>query len=301
MRVFITGASGHIGSAVVPELIETGHEVVALSRSDAAAEAAQALGAQVRRGDLSDLAGLRDAAAEADAVVHLAFDHSLIPAGRFADAVAADLDVVRAFGEALAGSGKTFVGVGLASTGDPQRDAVINANPRSAVARAILELGERDVRTILIGVPPVTHSSRDRHGFIPQLIRIARDTGVSGYVDDGANRWPASHTLDVARLFRLALEKAPSGARFSAAAEEGIAVREIAEIIGRHLGVPAESVPADRAADHFKGFPFITLDISMPETRTRESLGWEPVHPGLIADLEEGHYFRSLDTHGAQS
>ncbi len=301
MRVFITGASGHIGSAVVPELIEAGHEVVALSRSDAAAEAAQALGAQVRRGDLSDLAGLRDAAAEADAVVHLAFDHSLIPAGRFADAVAADLNVVRAFGDALAGSGKTFVGVGLASTGDPQRDAVINANPRSAVARAILELGERDVRTILIGVPPVTHSSRDQHGFIPQLIRIARDAGVSGYVDDGANRWPASHTLDVARLFRLALEKAPSGARFSAAAEEGIAVREIAEIIGRHLGIPAESVPADRAADHFKGFPFITLDLLMPETRTRESLGWEPVHPGLIADLEEGHYFRSLDTHGAQS
>ena len=291
MRVFVTGASGHIGSAVVPELIQAGHEVVALSRSDASAEAARALGAAVHRGDLGDLDGLRKAAGDADAVIHLAFDHSSIPAGRFADAVAADLTVVRAIGDALAGTGKTFIGVGLANTGDARRDAVINANPRSAVARAILSLADRDVRAILVGIPPVTHSSRDRHGFIPLLVKIARDTGVSGYVGDGANRWPASHTLDVARLFRLALEKAPSGARLIAAAEEGIAVREIAEIIGRGLNVPAVSVPAEQAADHFKGFPFVTLDIAMSSSQTRELLGWEPVHPGLVADLEQGHYF----------
>lgn len=291
MRVFVTGASGHIGSAVVPELIQAGHEVVALSRSDASAEAARALGAAVYRGDLGDLDGLREAAGGADAVIHLAFDHSSIPAGRFADAVAADLTVVRAIGDTLAGTGKTFIGVGLANTGDPRRDAVINANPRSAVARAILSLADRDVRAILVGVPPVTHSSRDRHGFIPLLVKIARDTGVSGYVGDGANRWPASHTLDVARLFRLALEKAPCGARLIAAAEEGVAVREIAEIIARGLDVPAVSVPAEQAADHFKGFPFVTLDIAMSSAQTRELLGWEPVHPGLVADLEQGHYF----------
>lgn len=287
MRVFVTGASGHIGSAVVPELIQNGHAVVALSRSDAAAAAAHALGAEVYRGDLGDLDGLRKAAADVDAVIHLAFDHSSIPAGRFAEAAAADNGVVRAFGDALAGTGKTFIGVGLVRTGD----AAANANPRSAVARTILELNERDVRAILIGVPTVTHSTRDRHGFIPYMIQTARDTGVSGYVGEGANRWPAGHTLDVARVFRLALEKAPAGAQVSAAAEEGITVREIAETIGRRLELPAVSIPAERAAEHFKGFPFMTLDVKVPATGTRELLGWEPVHPGLIADLEEGHYF----------
>jgi nucleoside-diphosphate-sugar epimerase len=147
------------------------------------------------------------------------------------------------------------------------------------------------VRTILVAVPSVTHSARDKTGFIPTLIRIARDTGVSGYVGEGANRWPAGHTLDVAALFRLALEKAPAGAQLYAATEEGITVREIAETIGRRLGVPSVSIPAGQAADHFKGFPFITLDITMPSAGTRQSLGWEAAHPGLIADLEEGHYF----------
>jgi nucleoside-diphosphate-sugar epimerase len=147
------------------------------------------------------------------------------------------------------------------------------------------------VRTILVAIPPVTHSSRDRQGFIPMLINIARNTGVSGYVDEGANRWPAGHTLDVASLFRLALEKAPAGSQLYAATEEGIPVREIAETIGRHLGIPAASIPAGQAADHFKGFPFITMDITMPNADTRRLLGWEPAHPGLIADLDDGHYF----------
>ncbi|MHB9856947.1 NAD-dependent epimerase/dehydratase family protein [Streptomyces sp. YIM S03343] len=291
MRVFVTGAGGHIGSALVPELIGAGHKVTGLARSDASAAAVQSLGAEVARGTLADLDMLRAAAADADAVVHLAFDHASIAAGAFAEAAAADLTVVRALGETLAGTGKALVGVGMTRTGDPRRDAAIDANPRSAVWQTLAGFTGHGVRTVLVGVPSVTHSARDTAGFVPRLIRIARATGVSGYVDDGANRWPAGHTLDVARLFRLALEKGPAGSQLFAAAEEGIPVREIAETIGRHLGVPAVSVPTGRAAEHFEGFPFITLDITMPDAGTRELLGWEPVHPGLIADLDEGHYF----------
>jgi nucleoside-diphosphate-sugar epimerase len=291
MRVFVTGASGHIGSAVVPELIQAGHEVAGLARSDASAAAVKAMGAEVRRGDLDDLDGLREAAADADAVIHLAFNHDAISAGNFADAVATDLAVVQALGDALAGTGKALIGIGLTHTGDAKRDAVIDANPRSAVARAIAGFTERGVRTVVVAIPPVTHSTRDKIGFIPTLIEIARDTGVSGYVGDGANRWPAGHVLDVGHLYQLALEKAPAGSQLYAAAEEGITVREIAETIGRHLNVPAVSIPAEQAPDHFKAFPFITLDITMSNADTRQLLDWEPVHPGLIADLEDGHYF----------
>jgi nucleoside-diphosphate-sugar epimerase len=205
--------------------------------------------------------------------------------------VATDLAVVQTFGDALAGTGKTFIGIGIKPTGDPRRDATINANPRSAVSRAIDGFTARGVRTILVAIPPVTHSSQDKHGFIPQLIDIARNTGVSGYADEGANLWPAAHTLDVAALYRLALEKAPAGSQLIAATEPGIPVREIAEVIGRELGIATVSIPAAETAEHFKGFPFITMDITMPNAATRELLGWEPTHLGLIADLEEGHYF----------
>jgi nucleoside-diphosphate-sugar epimerase len=290
MRVFVTGASGHIGSAVVPELIQAGHEVVGLARSDASAAAVKALGAEVRRGDVDDLDGLREAAADADAVIHLAFNHDAISSD-FAGAVAADLAVVQTLGDALAGTGKALIGIGLTHTGDAKRDAVIDANPRSAVARAIAGFTERGVRTVLVAIPPVTHSTRDKIGFIPTLIKIARDTGVSGYVGDGTNRWPAGHVLDIGHLYRLALEKAPAGSQLYAATEEGITVREITENIGRHLNVPAVSIPAEQAADHFKAFPFMTLDITMSNAATRQLLDWEPVHPGLIADLEDGHYF----------
>ncbi len=287
MHVFVTGASGHIGSAVVPELIKAGHEVTGLARSEASAAAVKATGAKVRRGDLADPDGLRAAAADTDAVVHLAFDHATMIAGDFDGAAATDLAVVRAMGEALAGTGKTFIGVGVRRSGD----AAAGPSPRGVVSRAIGELGERGVRAILVAIPPVTHSSRDKHGFIPMLIKIARDTGVSGYAGQGANHWPAGHTLDVAALYPLALEKAPAGAQLFAAAEDGIPVREIAETIGRRLGIPAVSIPAGQAADHFKGFPFITMDVTMPGAETRQLLGWDPVHPGLIADLDEDHYF----------
>jgi nucleoside-diphosphate-sugar epimerase len=290
MRVLVTGASGHIGSAVVPELINGGHQVTGLARSGRSAAAVQALGAEVRRGDLADPAGLAGAVADVDAVIHLAFDHSLI-ATDFAAAAATDLAVVQALGNVMAGTGKTLIGIGLRRTGDPRRDAAMAANPRSVVSQAIDDLGQRDVRTILVAIPPVTHSSRDQGGFIPQLIRIARETGVSGYVDGGANHWPASHTLDVAALYRLALDKAPAGAQLFAAAEEGIPVRDIAEVIGRQLGVPAVSIPAAQAAAHFTGFPFISMDVTMPNAATRQLIGWEPTHPGLFADLEAGHYF----------
>jgi nucleoside-diphosphate-sugar epimerase len=291
MRVFVTGASGHIGSAVVPELIKAGHEVTGLARSAASAAIVRASGADVRRGDLADLDGLRAAAAAADAVVHLAFDHETMIAGDFAGAAATDLAVVGAIGDALAGTGKTFIGVGVRRPGDGRAGAAASANPRGAVTRLIDELGERGVRTILVAIPPVTHSSRDKRGFIPMLVKIARDSGVSGYVDQGANRWPAGHTLDVAALYPLALAKAPAGAQLYAAAEDGIPVRAIAEAIGRRLGIPAVSVPAGQAAGHFKGFPFITMDVTMPGAETRRLLGWEPVHPGLLADLGEDHYF----------
>ncbi|MER7837351.1 SDR family oxidoreductase [Streptomyces sp. NPDC096040] len=294
MRVFVTGASGHIASAVIPELLRAGHEVVGLARSDNSAATVTALGAEVRRGDLTDLDGLRAAARDADAVVHLAFDHAAMAAGDMPGAAATDLEVTRAFGEVLAGTGKALVGIGMGLEGNEHIEETVNANPRSATRRLLGELTDQGVRTVVVGIPPVVHSTRDRSGFLPMLIRIARTTGVSGYPGDGGNRWPAVHTLDLARLYRLALEKAPAGAQLHAAAEEGVAVREIAEVIGGRLGLPVESVPADRLAEHFGFFgAFVSMDVPVSSARTRELLGWEPVEAGLIADLEEGHYFKN--------
>ena len=213
-------------------------------------------------------------------------------AGDLAGAAAADLAVVQALGDALAGTGKTLMGVGMGRTGTEDGDEALDSNPRSAVARTVAGLAERGVRSLLVGIPPVVHSTRDKIGFIPTLIGIARGAGVSGDVGNGANRWPAAHVLDVGRLYRLALEKAPAGSQLHAATEEGITVREIAETIGRHLGVPTVSIPAEQAADHFKFFaPFMTLDNPMSSARTQQLLDWKPEHPGLIADLEQGHYF----------
>jgi nucleoside-diphosphate-sugar epimerase len=294
MRVFVTGASGHIAWAVIPELLQAGHQVVGLARSDESAAAVQALGAEVRRGDLGDTAGLREAASEADAVIHLAFRHDLLATGDMAGAAATDLTVVRAFGDALAGTGKTLIGVGLARPADAP-----GASPRSAVAREVAGLTGRGVRSMLVAIPPVVHGPRDRQGFIPTLISIARAAGGSGYAGDGGNHWPAAHALDVGRLYRLALEKAPAGAQLFAAAEEGIPVREIAEAIGRHLDVPAVSVPAAEVAGHFGWFaPFITMDVTFSSDDTQRLLDWKPEHPGLIADLDHGDYFTTTPQPG---
>jgi nucleoside-diphosphate-sugar epimerase len=285
MRVFVTGASGHIASAVIPEFLQAGHEVTGLARSESAAAAVKALGAEVRLGDTTDLGVMRAAAADADAVVHLAFNHDVMLTDGMPRATAMDLATVQAFGDALAGTGKAFIGIGLGNVDSP--------NPRSAVAREIAGFAGRGIRSVLVAVPPVVHSARDRHGFIPTLITIARSTGTSGYIGDGSNRWPAVHTLDLGRLYRLALEKGSAGAQFIGAAEEGVAVRDIAESIAGHLGIPAVSVSADQAADHFGPFGLI-MTMGLPavsNAATRELLGWNPTHPGLLADLDEGHYF----------
>ncbi|WP_435581794.1 SDR family oxidoreductase [Amycolatopsis thermoflava] len=288
MRVFVTGAGGHIGSAVVAELLQAGHEVVGLARSESSAAAVKALGAEVCLGDLADTDGLRAAAADADAVVHLAFDNATALAGDWSAAAAADLAAARAFGEALAGTGKALVGIGMPSV----VDEVLAANPRLATGRLIAGLAGQGVRAVLVAVPQVVHSTRDRSGFVPTLIRFARASGVSRYLDDGANRWPAVHTLDLARLYRLAVGQAPAGAHLIAAAEEGVRVRDIAEAIGRHLGVPVRSIPAEEAAGSFGAFaPLMSIDNPSSNADTRRLLGWEPVHPSLMADLEEGHYF----------
>lgn len=216
MRVFVTGASGHLGSAVVPELVRSGHHVVGLARSDTSAAALSAAGAQVHRGDLDDPAGLAAAAAAADGVIHLAFKHDAMAAGDYEGAVAADLRVVEALGHALAGTGKPLVGtsgtLGFAGLGRILTEAdTLGTGPRVDAENAVVALAERGIRSSVVRLTPTVHSALDHHGFIPALISVARRSGVAAYVGDGANRWPAVHTLDAARLYRLALESAPAG------------------------------------------------------------------------------------------
>jgi nucleoside-diphosphate-sugar epimerase len=300
MRVFVTGATGHLGSAVVPELLQAGHQVVGLARSEASATALTALGAAVHRGDLDDLDGLREAASAADGVIHLAFKHDAVHAGDYAGAVAADLAAVHAFADALAGTDKPLVGtsgtgmlsrLGLERAGT--EDDVVAAGPRIDAENTIIGLADRGVRSLVVRLPPVVHSILDRHGFIPTLIASARAAGRSGYVGDGANRWPAGHTLDAGRLYRLALEQAPAGSRLHAVGDEGIPVRQIAEAIGRHLGVPTATIPTPDAEAHFGWVaPTITVDNPTSSARTQQLLDWKPTHPGLIEDLDLGHYFR---------
>jgi nucleoside-diphosphate-sugar epimerase len=287
MRVFVTGASGHIGSAVVPELISAGHEVVGLARSDEAAATVKAMGAEPHRGNLTDLDSLRAVARDADAVVHLGFQHEGIASGRFAEVAAQDADVVHAICGELVDTGKAFLGIGMGRV----EDLASHPNPRAKVALAIHGYTERGVRTVLVAVPNVTHSELDLHGFIPQYIRIARQTGVAGYVGEGANTWAAGHTLDVARVWALAVDKAPAGSLVTGATEPGVPVRAIAVAVARNLGIEAVSMSPEQAAEHFKAFPFINIDVKMPNEHTRELLGWEPSHPTLLADLDAGFYF----------
>ena len=300
MRVFVTGASGHIGSAVVPELLAAGHQVVGLARSDGSARTLQAAGAEVRSGDLDDVAGLREAAAAADGVIHLAFKHEAMRTGDFNGAVAADMSAQEAIGSALEGTDKPFVSTsgtlvlamaGITGRPGTERD-VVGSGARIDAENMVIGLAERGVRSSVVRLPPLVHSDLDHHGFGPSLIGMARQRGVSGYAGDGSNRWPAVHTRDAARVYRLALESAPAGTRIHAVADAGVPFREIAEVIGRQLGVPTTSIPAEELAEHFSFLGgFVTLDNPVSAELTRQLLGWEPTHVGLIEDLEDRHYF----------
>src|SRR6266545_4209833 len=275
MRVFVTGATGYIGSAVVRELIGAGHTVVGLTRSDKGAEALTEAGAEVHRGTLDDLDDLHSAAAAADGVIHLAFQHDF---SNFAAALTTDLRAVETIGTALEGTGKPFV-----------TTAHLNGE---ASDNAVLALA--GVRASVVSLSVSVHDEDDKHGFMPRLITIARAKGVSAYIGDGSNRWPAVHRLDAARLYRLALESAPAGSVLHAVADEGVPIREIAEVIGRHLDVPVASIPPEQAGEQF-GFlaGFVGIDSPASGELTRELLGWQPAHPGLIDDLDKGHYFDS--------
>ena len=300
MRVFVTGASGHIGGAVVPELLAAGHEVVGLARSDESAAKLEAAGAEVRRGSLDDLDGLTEAAAAADGVIHLAFKHDLMATGEIEVAIAADMAATEAFGDALAGTDKPFVNtsgtlmlamMGLDGRAGTEADRTPGGH-RADVENATLALADRGVRASVIRLSPLVHSHLDKHGFGPTLIGFAREKGFAGYPGEGANRWPAVDTRDAAALYRLAVEKAPAGQILHGVADEGVPLKEIAAAIGRGTDLPLRSVAADDIPAYF-GFlaGFITLDDPTSNAITREVVGWEPRHPGLIADLDQGHYF----------
>ena len=295
MRVFVTGATGFIGSATVRDLLEAGHEVVGLARSDQAAASLEAVGVEVHRGSLEDLDSLRAGAAASNGVVHTAYIHDFVD---FAAAAATDLRAVTAIGEALVGSDRPLV-IASGIVVEPGRVATeesvpapgTRAMPRFASEQAVMSFAARGVRASVVRLAPTVHGKGD-HGFVPRLIDIARNKGFSAYPGDGANRWSTVHRLDAARLFRLALETAPAGTRLHGVGEEGVPVREIAEAIGRNLKLPVTAIPPEQAADHF-GFlgGFFSMDLPASSAVTRKLFDWHPGQPGLVPDLDEGHYF----------
>jgi nucleoside-diphosphate-sugar epimerase len=298
MRVFVTGASGWIGSAAVDELLAAGHEVVGLARSDASATSLEAKGAQVRRGDLDDLESIRAGATDADAVLHLANKHDF---SNPAVSNKAERDAVQTIGDALAGSGRPFLLASGVASPAPGQALTENDNspfhgpqsPRGGSENLALEYVDRHVNAVSVRFAPTVHGAGD-HGFIAALVGIAREKGVAGYVADGANRWPAVHRSDAARVILLGLEKAPAGAILHAVAEEGVATRDIAEAIGRGLNVPAASIAPEDAPAHFGWIGgFFAMDIPASSTLTQELLGWTPSGPTLIEDLDAGSYFRA--------
>lgn len=302
MRVFVTGASGWIGSAVTTELIDAGHQVLGLARSEDSAAAVEARGAEVLRGDVQDLDVLRTGAADADAVIHLAFRHEV--AFREGDpeaAVASDRAAIDAFGEELAGSDRPLAiasGVaglkpGALATESERPEPMPGLGGRALNERTSLALADRGVRSMSVRFSPTVHGDGDG-GFIKQITEADRGHGLAAYIGDGANRWPAVHRSDAARLVRLGIERAPAGSVLHAVAEEGVAMREIAETIGHGLGIPAGSISGDDAASHF-GFlaRFVGTDMPVSSTITRELLGWEPTGPGLLEDIAAGHYFET--------
>ena len=306
MKVFVTGASGWIGSAVIPELLEAGHTVVGLARTSESAVRIESLGGQVFRGSLDDLDGLREAAAASDGVIHLAFMHDVAFSGGFEQAAQADRLAIETFGDALAGSerplliasGTLGLAIGRVATelDGHTLDAGVAAlgggpSARWANAEYTLSLVERGVRASIVRLAPTNHGVGD-NGFITSLIGIARDKGIAGYVGDGSSRWNAVHRLDTAHLFALALEGAPAGSTLHAVAEEGVSGRDIAAVIGKHLNLPVSSIIPKDAASHFGWMAhFVAMDSPVSSVLTRQLLGWNPTHVGLIEDLDQGHYF----------
>jgi nucleoside-diphosphate-sugar epimerase len=292
MRVFLTGATGFVGTAIVSEFIKSGHQVLGLTRSDAGAEALKAMGAEIHRGSLEDLESLRAGARQADAVIHAAFNHDF---SRFAQNCEDDKNAIEAIGAVLEGSDRPMlVTSGLALIA-PGRLATEQDKPSPNFPRlsetAALSVAARGVHASAVRLAPSTHGADD-HGFVPHLINLAREKGVAAYIGDGSNRWPGVHRLDAARLYRLALEQGVKSGPYHAVDDEGVPFKAIAEVIGRRLGVPVVSKTVEEAAGHFGWFAgFAGMDIPSSSARTRSALGWKPEQPGLLADLDQPHYF----------
>jgi nucleoside-diphosphate-sugar epimerase len=313
MRVFITGGTGHTGSYIVPELIAAGHEVTGLARSDASAAALSALGAKVRRGELHDLDGLKEAAADADGVIHVAHRQDLLPSGGMAAVADAEVPIMLAYGEALEGTGKPLVAAGsIGSSGNLGRPATEEdpalpvgdehrgtLRARNVVETTVIGLADRGVRSSVVRIANIAHSTTDQAGFLVQLTAIAKEKGFVGYPGDGTNLWNAVHARDAASLFRLALEQGPAGSYWHAVGDGGIAFREIAEAIASRLGVPSVSIPVDELmVPGYFGFLANIVTQSYPASNliTRRALGWEPAQPSLLAGLDNGHYFLTEGT-----
>jgi nucleoside-diphosphate-sugar epimerase len=308
VRVFVTGGTGHVGSYIIPELIAAGHEVTGLARSDTAATALSALGATVRRGDLEDLDGLKEAAADSDGVIHVAHRQDLLPTGGIDAVAAAEVPIMLAYGEALAGTGKPLVAAGsIGSPGNLGRPATEQdpalpggeehagtLRARNNVETTVIGLAEHGVRSSVVRIANIVHSTTDQAGFLQQLIALAKEKGVIGYPGDGANQWNAVHVRDAAAVFRLALEKGPAGSYWHAVTDGAIPLRDIAEAVGSRLGLPVVSIPADvLMVPGYFGFLANIVTQSYPASNliTRQTLGWEPAQPGLLDGLDNGHYF----------
>ncbi len=295
MKVFVTGATGFVGSAVVNELMETGHQVIGLTRSDAGAKALTAMGVTPHRGSLEDSDSLRNGATAADAVIHTAFDHDF---ANFAENCEKDRQAILALGDALRGtsrplmitSGLTLQAKDLIATEHDSAVPASDSYPRMSETTAVA-LAATGVNAKVVRLPPSVHGVGD-HGFVPTLIAIAREHGISAYIGDGMNRWPAVHRFDAARVFRLALEFGADKGPYHAVAEEGVMFKDIAAVVASRLGLPLVSIKADEAAVHFGWFAhFAAMDIPTSSLWTRKQLNWEPEHPDIIADIDQAGYF----------